>query len=119
MKDTSSRHLPLLEETYVRTIQVFHWAMAAGFVFKWFSGVFVTNIYGVAVWIEDGRQAAMRDLHKSAGLSLLALVIIRFSLRLVYRPPALPAAIGASEHRSKCWRILGTSPHTQQLSQRL
>lgn len=102
MTDTASRPVPdvaVPDETYHQATRFLHWAMAAGFVFMWLSGVFVTNIEGLPFWVEGDRQGVARDLHKSVGLTLLGLLVIRFGLRLAYRPPALPEPIGASERR--------------------
>lgn len=86
-------------ETYHRAIRFLHWAMAAGFVFMWFSGVFVTNIEGFPFWAENDRQGVVRDLHKSVGLTLLGLLVVRFGLRLFYKPPSLPERVGPTERR--------------------
>lgn len=87
------------EGAYHRTIRVLHWLMAAGFVFMWLSGVFVTNVEGLPFWVESDRQGWVRDLHKSVGLTLLGLLMLRLGLRFAFPPAALPAAIGRTERR--------------------
>ena len=97
MSDTT--FYPAIGDSYHRAIKVLHWAMAVGFVFMWLSGVFVTNIEGVPFFVENDRQGVVRDLHKSVGLTLLGLLLIRFGFRLAFRPPALPDRIGSTERR--------------------
>ncbi|WP_300063875.1 cytochrome b/b6 domain-containing protein [uncultured Roseobacter sp.] len=86
-------------DVYHRLIRILHWTMAIGFVLMWMSGVFVTNVEGRPFWVENDRQGVVRDLHKSIGLTLVALLFLRYALRLVYQPPALPEAIGPKERR--------------------
>jgi cytochrome b561 len=82
---------------YARAARLLHWLMAIGFALMWLTGVLVTNIEGVPFFTENDRQGAIRDLHKSIGLTLLALLVLRLGLRLVYPPPRLPGAIPAKE----------------------
>jgi cytochrome b561 len=42
-------------------------------------------------------ERPMLDLHKSIGLTVLALVFVRAAWRLTHRPPPLPAAYGRAE----------------------
>jgi cytochrome b561 len=76
-----------------------HWLMAAGFLLMWLTGVLVTNVEGVPFFTEDDRQGMIRDLHKSIGLTLLGLLILRAGLRFVYPAPALPDTISPIEQR--------------------
>jgi cytochrome b561 len=73
--------------------------MAVGFALMWLTGVLVTNVEGVPFFTENDRQGAIRDLHKSIGLTLLALLVLRLGLRFIVPPPPLPAAIPAPERR--------------------
>jgi cytochrome b561 len=84
-------------ERYSAIARGLHWLMAIGFALMWLTGVLVTTIEGVPLFAENDRKGAIRDLHKSMGLTLLALLVLRLGLRFVYPPPRLPAAIPAQE----------------------
>lgn len=76
-----------------------HWLMAVGFLFMWLTGVLVTNVEGVPYFVEADLQGVIRDLHKSVGLTLLGLLILRAALRFIYPAPPLPAAIPPRERK--------------------
>lgn len=82
---------------YSATARTLHWLMAIGFALMWLTGVLVTNVEGVPFFTENDRQGVIRDLHKSIGLTLLALLVLRAGLRFVYPPPPLPDAIPTEE----------------------
>ncbi len=84
---------------YHRAIRILHWTMAAGFALMWLTGVLVTNVEGEPLFVADDRQGVIRDLHKSIGLTLLALLVLRLALRFILPPPPLPAAIPPRERR--------------------
>jgi cytochrome b561 len=84
---------------YHRSARTLHWLMAIGFVLMWATGVFVTNVEGVPYWIENDRQGIVRDIHKSIGLTLLALLLVRIGLRFMHRPPELPRMIPSPDRR--------------------
>jgi cytochrome b561 len=84
---------------YSRLARALHWLMAIGFVLMWLTGVLVTNIEGVPFFTENDRQGVIRDLHKSIGLTLLGLLILRAGLRFIYPAPALPAEIPVNERK--------------------
>lgn len=103
----SSRHSNTLDATgapeptaFHVSIRTLHWAMAIGFVLMWLSGVLVTNIEGVPYFVEGDRQGLIRDLHKSLGLTLLALLCLRLGLRLWHKNPALPSTISPSGRKA-------------------
>ncbi|VFR32597.1 Cytochrome B561 [plant metagenome] len=73
--------------------------MAIGFALMWLTGVLVTNVEGVPYFVDEDRQGVIRDLHKSIGLTLLALLIVRLGMRLLHASPPLPAAIPQAERR--------------------
>lgn len=43
------------------------------------------------------------NLHKSTGLVLLALILVRIGWRLAHRPPPLPAVVSATQRRLAAW----------------
>ena len=76
---------PIPAERYTRTAIVLHWLIAA---------LVVTMILLGQVMTEVPRQTPLRgalfNLHKSLGLVVLALVLVRLAWRFGHRPPALP-----------------------------
>ncbi|HET9653244.1 MAG TPA: cytochrome b, partial [Usitatibacter sp.] len=75
------------ENRYTTVAIVLHWLIAAlvvaQFAFGW--------------WMQEipksppGMRAGAFNLHKSVGLTILALMLLRLAWRLAHRPPALPA----------------------------
>ncbi len=64
---------------------VLHWVIAAMIVFQ-----------VILAWRMDGRTPqgfALFQLHKSVGITILALSLARLAWRLTHRPPALPATM--------------------------
>ena len=80
---------------YTTVAVALHWAIAAAIVLDLFVGWWMHEA------IEDPRYAAPAiaafQLHKSVGLTVLALSLLRLAWRLAHRPPALPAAMRAWE----------------------
>lgn len=57
----------------------------------------------------DAFQDWLFNLHKSLGIVVLGLVIIRLAYRLTHKPPPLPTSIPPF---SGCWRRASTSSST-------
>jgi cytochrome b561/polyisoprenoid-binding protein YceI len=80
---------------YTAVAVALHWAIAAAIVLNLFVGWWMHEA------IEDPRYAAPAiaafQLHKSVGLTVLVLSLLRLAWRLAHRPPALPAAMRAWE----------------------
>ncbi len=80
---------------YDRVARTFHWVMAALIVTLVPIGMYCASLRGVA-----GR-AAERDawllVHKSLGLTILVLALLRLAWRLTRRPPPLPLAVPSHE----------------------
>lgn len=74
-------------ERYTRTAIVLHWAVAllafAQFAWGWW-------MQGIAK-IPQGPRVDAFNLHKSVGLTILMLMLLRTLWRLTHRPPPLPA----------------------------
>lgn len=81
---------------YHRLVRLTHWAMAVGFLFMWASGYYMRN------WMADDSPAQefLYDLHKSVGVTLLALLVIRLCARLLSRAPALPRSLAPWERKA-------------------
>jgi len=75
------------ESRYTTVAIVLHWLIAA----------FVLAQFAYGWWMVDipknppGARATAFNLHKSVGLVILALMLLRLGWRLGHRPPALPA----------------------------
>ena len=72
---------------YTRTAISLHWLI----------GIAVLGMLGAGFYMTDMRispdKLKIYMLHKSVGLSILALMIFRIVWRLTHRPPALPASL--------------------------
>jgi cytochrome b561 len=72
--------------TYSRGARWLHWAMAV---------LIIGNLIGGLVG--DLAPELIIPLHKSTGLLILALALVRIGWRLTHRPPAFPAAMAGWE----------------------
>jgi cytochrome b561 len=75
------------EGRYTAVAVVLHWLIAAlvlaQFAFGWWMQTIPKD--------PPGMRAGAFNLHKSVGLTILALMLLRLAWRLAHRPPALPA----------------------------
>ena len=85
--------MPVNHEKYHLAVRLIHWFMAAGFAFMWGCGYIMTTL------VEDDSplEEFLFDLHISVGVTLLALLVLRIAVRLVFTPPPLPASIRGME----------------------
>jgi len=79
--------MPPNTEKYTRTAMLIHWSMAA----------LVLTLIGLGWYMVELPQGPGRSyyfgLHKSLGLSVFALLVVRIGWRFAHRPPALPASV--------------------------
>ena len=70
---------------YTRTAMTLHWLMAV---------LIVGNVVLIWVvdWFPDGMVRPVIDTHKSIGITVLGLVLLRILWRLTHRPPAMPGS---------------------------
>jgi cytochrome b561 len=71
-------------QRYTRIAMALHWLIA---------GLMIVNVvlaWTDQMWPEDWQRNVI-DLHKSIGITVLGLAIVRLLWRLTHRPPALPA----------------------------
>lgn len=73
----------VMQEQYSRVARILHWIIALCVI----GGLTLGLLHDP---LEDVFPAAMW-LHKSLGLTVLGLTVVRLSWRLTHRPPALPA----------------------------
>ena len=86
----SGAHLDL--ERYGAVAVTLHWSIATLIIVNWGLGY-------LAEWIEEAGANAV-PLHKSIGLTVLALSLARLAWRLVHPAPALPASMGGWRRRA-------------------
>ena len=79
-----------LVHRYTRTAMVLHWLVAA------LIAVNIALIWSVDLLPDDAVRPVI-DTHKSVGITVLGLVILRLLWRAAHRPPALPASYAAWE----------------------
>ena len=83
---TPRRSAPPALSRYTATAIVLHWAIAALLLAEFAHGWWMQTIPKQP----PGIRADAFNLHKSVGLVLLALALLRLGWRLAHRPPALP-----------------------------
>lgn len=82
---------------YTRVAVLLHWAIAFLILLNVTLGL-------VAAWLPEGTLAGATvrliiDTHKSIGITVLGLAIVRIAWRLTHRPPALPDVFPNWEHK--------------------
>jgi cytochrome b561 len=75
-------------DRYSRVAIAFHWAIAALILFNLWLGLFHESL---------PREWKVMPVHKSVGITVLALTLARIAWRLAHRPPALPGHMPAVE----------------------
>jgi cytochrome b561 len=84
---------PMGVERYTATAVVLHWAIAV------LIGLNIVLAIGSG-YVPDGWVRPMIDLHKSCGITVLGLLVVRVAWRLGHRPPPWPAAYRGWEKRA-------------------
>jgi cytochrome b561 len=70
---------------YTPVARALHWTTAALVIFMILAGFYIANV-------EDGPFGdEIYDLHKSVGILILPLILVRLLYRLTHKPPPLPA----------------------------
>ena len=77
-------------EKYPIIMRVLHWAMA----------LIILSLIGVGFWMVDlpkdyADRGYVYSLHKSFGVTILILIVLRFVVRMISKIPPLPASIPA------------------------
>lgn len=78
-----------LNSAYTRTAVFLHWLLALGLV-----GTFALGFYMEGLSLSPSKLK-LYSWHKWAGISLLALAVLRLAWRMSHPAPALPASMGA------------------------
>jgi cytochrome b561 len=74
---------------YDRIAMTLHWVVAIGVLAQIALGLWMIDIPKLPA----GVRASWFNLHKSIGMTLGVLVVVRLAWRLTHRPPALPSTI--------------------------
>lgn len=108
------------DNNYTKTAIILHWLIALGIIIMFGLGWYMTDLpkegpkamaydlfdWGVYTW-QLSEPASPRtfyfNLHKSIGITILALVLFRIYWRLTHRPPALLASLQAWEKKLATW----------------
>jgi len=75
-----------MEGRYTAVARWLHWIIAILVIWNIASGIAHEGL-------PRDESAVVMDLHKSVGVTILALVLLRFLWRLGHKPPALPAGM--------------------------
>jgi len=103
-------------QRYTKTAIILHWLIGALIVFMFLLGWYMTELpkdadkvmsfdlfdLGIAQWNvaqEMSPRTFYFNLHKSLGVTILALVLLRIYWRLSHRPPALLSSLKAWERK--------------------
>ncbi|MFM8813170.1 MAG: cytochrome b [Methylophilaceae bacterium] len=103
-------------QRYTKTAIILHWLIGALIVFMFLLGWYMTELpkdadkvmsfdlfdLGIAQWNvaqEMSPRTFYFNLHKSLGVTILALVLFRIYWRLSHRPPALLSSLNAWERK--------------------
>ena len=78
---------------YTGTAMTLHWLVAVLIIANVVLGL-------VADYVPDSAVRPVIDLHKSFGITVLGLVILRILWRLAHKPPAMPTTYGPAERWS-------------------
>lgn len=80
-------------ETYTRTAVILHWVIALLIGFN------IILAIGTD-YVPDSWDRPMIDLHKSFGITVLGLLLVRLLWRVTHRPPPLPASYRPWERKA-------------------
>lgn len=81
--------------TYALPARILHWLMALLFLIMWISGYSMANL----ISLDSPVRMDVFNLHKSTGVTLLALCMLRIAVRLNNPPPPLSDKIPVAEQR--------------------
>lgn len=87
---------------YSRTAIVLHWVLGLAIL-----GLFGVGLYMTSLPFSPARLK-LYNWHKWAGITLLALSVVRLLWRATHRPPALPASIAQAMPAWQHWAHHGT-----------
>ena len=83
-----------MQEKYPLPIRILHWLMALMII-----GLLAVGLYMTGLSHDNPQRAQLYSLHKSFGITVLMLAVMRLGFRLKQKAPALPAAIPPTERK--------------------
>ncbi len=83
-------HMPTIPERYTRVAILLHWLIAMLMILN------IVLILTVAQFPDEWVRPVV-DTHKSIGITVLGLVIVRLLWRATHKPPAMPGTFGRLE----------------------
>jgi len=84
--------LPAMTDRYTKTAIALHWLLALGILLQIGLGLFLGEIPR-----GSPERSAWVNFHKSIGITLAALIVVRLAWRITHQPPPLPGAMPAWE----------------------
>jgi len=81
-----------LTDRYTKVAIALHWILALGILLQIWLGFFLDNVPR-----GSPERTEWVNFHKSSGITLAALILVRLAWRLTHRPPPLPASMPAWE----------------------
>jgi cytochrome b561 len=92
-----SRRKATRQNKYTKFAKTMHWLVAVG----------VLGLLAVGLWMTQMKMSPQKIqlymTHKSVGLTILALMLVRIGYRWRHAPPALPETIPAWQARASRW----------------
>ena len=79
-------------ERYTAVAQAFHWLLALGLI-----AIVIMGLVMAHAPLAPATKFKLFQLHKSVGITILVLAVLRLGWRLTHRPPPLPAGMPALE----------------------
>jgi cytochrome b561 len=81
-----------MTDRYTRVAIALHWILALGILLQIALGFFLGDVPR-----GSPERSAWVNFHKSTGITLAALIVVRLAWRITHQPPPLPAAMPAWE----------------------
>jgi cytochrome b561 len=76
---------PVSPDRYTAVAQAFHWLLALAL-----AGIVVMGLVMAHAHLSNATKFQLYQLHKSVGITILGLAVLRLGWRLTHRPPPLP-----------------------------
>lgn len=103
MATTATWPGPAARTRYSRVAIVLHWAIAILIIANFVGGLWFESLLASDVPADKQLGFRLVQLHKAAGLSVLALTVLRIAWRLLNPPPPLPAGMPGWQVTASRW----------------
>jgi cytochrome b561 len=84
--------IPAMTDRYTKVAVALHWILALGILLQIGLGLFLNEVPR-----GSPERSAWVNFHKSIGITLAALIVVRLAWRITHRPPPLPGTMRAWE----------------------